>query len=237
MLPIRSQHLVNTVSGHTARDQHRAASGRRTVGGDASIAKALHLLCCMLVLGSTACSHSAGISSSNALPDNTHRPDMNASTLPTTAEDIGRRVLTLVTQIRGREDIAPKRIEEITGIKVNFSDSDAKQYGFGAALNDEWVYNLVSLPGPKGDPDRLMFSFDDQTHENADMAPVCALDFDDYAKPLIEAGFSSKPSLGRHNQIEYWDFKRDDVLVQIYTRGESEAKADHACVSMLIVNV
>ncbi len=162
---------------------------------------------------------------------------MNASTLPTTAEDISRRMLTLVTQIRSREDIAPARIEEITGIKVNFSNSDAKQYGFGAALNNEWVYNLISLSGPNGDPDRLMFSFDDQTHDNADMAPVCALDFDDYAKPLIDAGFSSKPSLGRHEQVEYWDFKRDDVSVQIYTRRESEAKADHACVSMLIVNV
>lgn len=227
---------VNTAAWRFARAWRRSASGQRA-GCGSRIKATLRISFCILALGSTACTYKPRIPSPNALPDNAHRPYMNAPTLPTTAEDIGKRVLTLVTQIRGAEDIAPARIEAITGIKVHFSDSDAKQYGFGAALNDEWVYNLISLPGPNGDPDRLMFSFDDQTHSNADMAPVCALDFDDYAKPLIEAGFSSKPSLGHHDQIEYWDFKRDDVLVQIYTRSESSAKADHACVSMLIVNV
>ena len=29
---------------------------------------------------------------------------------------------------------------------------------------------------------------------------------------------------------------RDDVSVQIYVRGENDAKADHACVSKLIIN-
>ncbi len=228
---------MNTSFGRTLHIRNRTPIDHVVFTGNRRMKTTLRAWFCTIVLGCCACTHTPRIYSPNALPDNTHGPQMNASTLPTTAEDIGRRVLTLVTQIRSREDIAPARIEEITGIKVNFSNSDAKQYGFGAALNNEWVYNLISLSGPNGDPDRLMFSFDDQTHDNADMAPVCALDFDDYAKPLIDAGFSSKPSLGRHEQVEYWDFKRDDVSVQIYTRRESEAKADHACVSMLIVNV
>lgn len=162
---------------------------------------------------------------------------MNATTLSTSAEDIAGRMLRLFTQVRGRADIAPARIRELTGIEVRYGKDDPKQYGFGEAIDDTWIYNLVSLPGADGAPDRLMFSFDDQTHANADMAPVCALDFDDYAKALTDAGFASRPSLGRLGQVEYWEFRRGDVSVQVHVRGESEARADRLCVSMMIVNV
>ncbi len=36
--------------------------------------------------------------------------------------------------------------------------------------------------------------------------------------------------------ILHWDFARDDVTVQVYVRGENDDKADHACVSKLIIN-
>lgn len=81
-----------------------------------------------------------------------------------------------------------------------------------------------------------MFSFDDESRANADMTPICALDFDDYAAALEAAGFRSKANRGPHDRVLYWDFSREDVSVQIYVRGESDAKADHACVSKLIIN-
>lgn len=162
---------------------------------------------------------------------------MNATTLSISAEDISRHMLRLFTNVRGPDDITPARIRELTGIEVRYGNDDPKQYGFGEAVDDTWVYNLVSLPGPDGKPNRLMFSFDDQTHNHADMAPVCALGFDDYAKALTDAGFSSRPSLGRLDQVEYWEYTRDNVTVQVHVRGQSEARADRLCVSMMIVNV
>lgn len=162
---------------------------------------------------------------------------MNATTLSISAEDISRHMLRLFTNVRGPDDITPARIRELTGIEVRYGNDDPKQYGFGEAVDDTWVYNLVSLPGPGGTPNRLMFSFDDQTHNHADMAPVCALGFDDYAKALTDAGFASRPSLGRLDQVEYWEYTRDNVTVQVHVRGQSEARADRLCVSMMIVNV
>ncbi len=162
---------------------------------------------------------------------------MNATTLPISAEDVSRRMLRLFTSVRGPDDIAPARIRELTGIEVRYGNDDPKQYGFGEAVDDNWIYNLVSLPGSDGKPNRLMFSFDDQSHGHADMGPVCALGFDDYAKALTDAGFASRPSLGRLGQVEYWEFSRGDVSVQLYVRGESEARADRLCVSMMIANV
>lgn len=162
---------------------------------------------------------------------------MNATTLSISAEDVSRRMLRLFASVRGPDDITPARIRELTGIEVRYGKDDPKQYGFGEAVDDTWIYNLVSLPGADGTPDRLMFSFDDQTHRHADMTPVCALGFDDYARALTDAGFVSRQSLGRLGQVEYWEFRRGDVTVQVYVRGESEARADRLCVSMMIVNV
>lgn len=153
------------------------------------------------------------------------------------AKDIGQRVLTLVEHVRGPADIAPDRIEALTGIKVEFNPDDASEYGFSGRLNDAWAYNLVSLPEGNGEaPSRIMFSFDDETRDNADMAPIAALDFDAYAEALQAAGFASNPSLGKHGQVLHWDFARDAVSVQIHVRGENDAKAGHACVSKLIIN-
>ncbi len=153
------------------------------------------------------------------------------------SKDIGQRVLTLVENVRGPADIAPERIEALTGIKVEFNPDDASEYGFSGRLTDAWAYNLVSLPeGTGGKPSRIMFSFDDETRDNADMAPIAALDFDDYAATLRAAGYAASPARGKHEQILYWDFARDDVSVQIYVRGENDAKAAHACVSKLIIN-
>lgn len=162
---------------------------------------------------------------------------MNATTLSTSAEDVSRRILRLFTNVRGPDDITPARIRALTGIEVLYGNDDPKQYGYGEAVDDTWIYNLVSLPGSDGQPNRLMFSFDDQTHGGADMAPVCALGFDDYAKALTEAGFAARPSLGRLDQVEYWEYTRGEVSVQVHVRGQSEAKADRLCVPMMIVNV
>lgn len=152
------------------------------------------------------------------------------------AEDIGRRVLRLAENVRGPDDIAPARIEQLTGIAVQFNPDDAHEYGFSGQLTDAWAYNLVSLPEGDRKPSRIMFSFDDESRANADMTPICALDFDHYAAALEAAGFRSKANRGPHDRVLYWDFSREDVSVQIYVRGESDAKADHACVSKLIIN-
>jgi hypothetical protein len=161
---------------------------------------------------------------------------MNQPNTATHAEDIGRRVLRLAENVRGPDDIAPARIEQLTGIPVQFNPDDANEYGFSGQLTDDWAYNLVSLPEGDRKPSRIMFSFDDESRANADMAPISALDFDDYAAALEAAGFRSKATRGPHDRVLYWDFSREDVSVQIYVRGENDAKADHACVSKLIIN-
>lgn len=161
---------------------------------------------------------------------------MDPSASPSSAEDIGRRVLRLVENVRSADDLAPARIEQLTGLKVEFNPDDAREYGTGGQLTDAWAYNLVSLPQiGESKPSQLMFSFDDVSNANADMAPV-AVDFDGYAAALAAAGYRPTPAHGRLGNILHWDFARDDVTVQVYVRGENDDKAEHACVSRLIIN-
>lgn len=156
---------------------------------------------------------------------------------PTNAEDIGQRVLKLVESVRGQADIAPSRIEQLTGIKVEFNPDDANEYGLSGQLTKHWAYNLVSLPeGADHRPSRIMLPFDDESLSNADMAPICALHIDAYFAALQRAGFVSNAARGKHDRLLHWDFSRDEVSVQIYVRGESDAKAGHACASKLIIN-
>jgi hypothetical protein len=157
-------------------------SGRRRWASAPSVA--------LLALAACACTP-AGTPREAAPPSPAYGTAMNATTLSMSAEDVSRRMLRLFTSVRGPDDITPARIRELTEIEVRYGNDDPKQYGFGEAVDDTWIYNLVSLPGPDGKPNRLMFSFDDQSHGHADMAPVCALGFDDYAKALTDAGRSS----------------------------------------------
>jgi hypothetical protein len=161
---------------------------------------------------------------------------MDQSASPSSAEDIGRRVLRLVENVRSPDDLAPARIEQLTGLKIEFNPEDAREYGTGGQLTDAWAYNLVSLPQiGEARPSRLMFSFDDESRANADMAPV-AIDFDDYAAALTAAGYRPTPAHGKLGNILHWDFARDDVTVEVYVRGENDDRADRACVSRLIIN-
>jgi hypothetical protein len=163
---------------------------------------------------------------------------MNTLSASVSAEDIGRRVLALIDSIRGPEQIDAAHIQRVTGQTVEFNDADPNQYGFGGNLDGDWTYNLVSLTElDDSRPHRLMFSFDDGSDDgNADMGPICTMDYAAYDRALTAAGFTAAPMRGRHGQIEYWEYQRGPVSLQVYVRGENDAKADHTCVSMIIVN-
>ncbi|TXH66431.1 MAG: hypothetical protein E6Q88_12075 [Lysobacteraceae bacterium] len=161
---------------------------------------------------------------------------MTAADTPMTAEDIGRRVIKLIDSLHSAKDLAPDHIERQTGIKVEFNESDRTKYGFGGPVTDEWFYNLVSLPEKPGQtPTSLLFSFDDQTHNNADTAPICSFDFADYSSALKAAGFDFKPMHGSRG-VDAWYFSRGDIGVLAYTHGNQDPEEGQACVSKLIIS-
>jgi hypothetical protein len=163
---------------------------------------------------------------------------MSTDTIALNAEEISRRILTLIDSIHGPEQIDAAHIERVTSIKVEFNDSDPNEYGFSGELGDDWSYNLISLTElDDSRPHRLMFSFDDASpNRDSAMCRVCSVDFAGYDRALTTAGFTATPVRGHHGQLEYWEYERDQVSLQVHVRGESEQRADHTCVSMIVIN-
>jgi len=151
-----------------------------------------------------------------------------------TAEEIGHRVLKLIDTIHTIDDISPAHIEKVIGVKVQFNAEDPNEYGFGGKLTDEWSYGFGSLTDATGaKPTRLMLSFDDQTHNNADITPICKLDYDGYSKFLTDAGFKKSPNYAEHGRVSFFNFLRGSVSVDIDPRGDD----GRSCVSKLTIEV
>ncbi len=156
-----------------------------------------------------------------------------------TAEQISRRILSLINSLHTRADLTPAAVENIVSVKVDTSPKNHNEWGFSGKLTDVWSYDFDTV-GDAADahPYRLEFIFRDQPRGNAtDMTAVCGLDFDEYTRILTGAGFKSSPYHGEHGRLIYWEFLRDAVSVKISIRGESDARTDHLCVSMLIADV
>lgn len=152
------------------------------------------------------------------------------------AQEVGKRVLALIENVRSTRDISPEIIEKHIGMKVHVNPDDDNDYGVSGKLTEQWYYGLRSMsaePGQK--PNRLLFQFNDQTHADADMSPVC-IAFEDYSQALTAAGFTSKRLRNRLDTQDYWDFSRGDIGVTVYLRGKTDPKDTQACVSMLIIN-
>lgn len=151
-----------------------------------------------------------------------------------TAEEIGHRVLKLIDTIHTVDDISPAHVEKVMGVKVEFNAKDHNDYGFGGKLTNEWSYDFGSLNESTDEkPTRLMLSFDDQTRKNADITPICKLDYDGYSKFLTDSGFKKSPNYAEHGRILSFSFTRSPVSVEISTMGDDK----RTCVSMLTIEV
>ncbi|MCH8622827.1 hypothetical protein [Undibacterium sp. TS12] len=187
--------------------------------------------------------HSSGnatSSTSTANKKSMETTHQNASTATPhiTAEDISTRMLGLIASIKTAGDLSANKLETATGLKVYVNPDNPGKFAAGAKITDTWFVNIKVIKGSTaGTSSRLMFSFDDQTNSNADMAAVCQVDFDAYAKRLTELGFQSTPYHGEHNRLIHWNFTRDKVALQISIRGESNDKVNHKCVSMIVADI
>ena len=161
---------------------------------------------------------------------------IEATPVTLSAQDVGKRVLALIENVRSIQDISPTMIEKHMGMKVRVNPDDNNDYGITGKLTEAWYYALRSMSGTPGEkPNRLLFQLNDQSHADADMSPVCIV-FEDYSHALTAAGFTSKRLRNRLDTQDYWDFSRGDIAVTVYVRGKTDPKDTQACVSMLIIN-
>lgn len=170
------------------------------------------------------------------LPSLSEKPmDTAATPSPTlSAEDIGRRVIKLVQNLRTVDDISPVQLERQMGIKVQIRKEDPYRYGFGGPIEGSWVYDMEAAPVKPGETARrLEFSIGDRSPEGkADLTPVCTLSFNDYRDAFVAAGYSVKRIvIGRNN--DPWRFTRDGVTVTAWMQRYADPEKTRACVRTL----
>ncbi|MDR2208669.1 MAG: hypothetical protein LBE22_06840, partial [Azoarcus sp.] len=99
-------------------------------------------------------------------------PEYNPASLKEKVQDVTRRLLALIINIRSRQDISPETLEKYMGEKVWVNPDDKNDFEISGKLTEEWYYGLDSTAfGMPGEPTGLAFVFNDQTHSDADMSP------------------------------------------------------------------
>jgi len=134
---------------------------------------------------------------------------------PPTSADIGARVLALLTDLHGPDDLAPAAIERATGIAVTHDPDEAERYGFGLPLEPGWMCHLSTIPNRLGTkPKQLMISYDAEGESEAPLPPSVPV-LEDFAQALVQAGYRRERLIGARNVLRGEVFDREDVEIRV----------------------
>jgi hypothetical protein len=152
------------------------------------------------------------------------------------AQDLTQRLLALIGDIHGKQDISRQLIQKHLGQQGWVDPDDSEHYGIVDKITETWYYSLSYKRGLPGDKSKtLLFEFVDNTHSNADMSPVCVA-LADYKQPLIAAGFIAGERRTRFDE-EYWEFTRNNLGVTIDLRGKRNRDDAQTCVEAVTISV
>lgn len=130
------------------------------------------------------------------------------------------RMVGLLAAIRGPGDLAPERLQALSGLPVTSAPDDPRRYGAGLAIDAQWIFNIAALPGRGDAPTRIVVAYDRQTPEAAD-APEEAPAFEACAETLCAAGFVQTTIPGPRG-VRYGDrFERDGVRIDLQTERDA----------------
>jgi len=203
---------------------------------------------------------------------NTTSPDTTDSYRPhtldefpeLTPEEVGRRFLRLIDNLKSFDDLSAERVQEIMRLHLT-PTPEAHSAFFNMHLPEsEWYYNVLYYDNPRS-PDLKNASYNfinDKNRQSADMAPVCRMDFNAYVSELKKMGFVEREDLAQYDspmppatynaegeQIGYAERKLFRFPVYLFTRGNikvgirerreadtPDEKLHHACVESISVS-
>lgn len=166
------------------------------------------------------------------------------------AEQLLSRLLDLIRNSRSIKDFTPEKLQEVTGMTIEFANDGSERYGFGEQLTPDWSYGFgvdkSLFQGP-----RFELSFNEAIPGSSHpMTDICQIDFEKFASELESMGFTRAPHYDSappappgqerlpHGSLLYWMFYRPELGVQVYPRGEANdphEKISHGCVQMVLI--
>lgn len=154
-------------------------------------------------------------------------------------EEMGRRFLKLIDGLKTVDALTPEYVAAETGLPLKYAPA-GKVYSF--TLHEPksgWYYGLDYYQSPAAGWKTASVRFYNPANPDADMSPVCGLDFDGYAAAPKGMGFAMTPTYDSHgNVVEYRFYRGElDVLVGYREQARStQAEQTHFCVESILVH-
>lgn len=198
-------------------------------------------------------------------PDTTdnYRPHTLDEFPELTPEEIGRRFLKLIDSLKSFDELSPERLQEVMRLHLTPSPETHGGYFTIHLPESGWYYGLSHYDNPLSPHlKNAVYQFTNrpqgQNHNDrdADMGPVCGMDFRAYVVELKKMGFVEREDLAQYDspmppinadgtmeerrffRLPGYTFSRGNVGVLIRERREADApdaKLHHACVESISV--
>ena len=163
---------------------------------------------------------------------------MTAPAAPTdnptlTAEEIGKRFLTLIEGAESRSDLTPARIKEVVGVSIAAKPETLGAVFWSEHLGGGWRYAISYIPASPSLLQGVGLSFEHEEDGYSDMSPICGLGFDGYHNALKAMGFRDAPIHGEIGQLESWRYYKNDITISIVPQNVVAGESGRLCVKSI----
>ncbi|MCC4613246.1 hypothetical protein LL963_14285 [Xanthomonas campestris pv. esculenti] len=168
----------------------------------------------------------------------THEADIANPIL--SAEEVGKRLLSLIGGLKSRDEISLERIRDVMGIALKL-EPGAIGAGFPSAdLGGGWRYVFDYFPESPSSSKGVKLTFVNTANRFADMSAVCSLDFAYYDASLKSMGFVSSPTHGPIGQLEDLHYVKattseggGDIVVSIVPQNVVAGSSTRLCIKSI----
>ncbi len=156
---------------------------------------------------------------------------------PKNAEQLAKRLLTLLEHARTPDDLSLPAVERHMGLRMRPIASDASQFEATGRLDGEWTYSLATVRSSyRVAPHALRLRFDDGRDGASDMSAVCQFDYEQYKSSLERIGFEPRVILGSQRQVNFNHDSGSGLHAIVYVRGENARNPERRCVDMVLID-
>ncbi|MFC3131318.1 hypothetical protein, partial [Coralloluteibacterium stylophorae] len=159
------------------------------------------------------------------------------------AEEIGERFLKLVGRLESRSDLDLDLVRTTLGLRFSRVPGDEHHLVSEAPLGSGWSYIAGFLEATPSNLSSVYLDFRSSQGPDAELTPVCTLDFGHYHNAMIEMGFMADPYYdydhGRERLLDwrYTKFREGDgsvdMTISIVPQDPPPGATDRRCVKSI----
>lgn len=173
------------------------------------------------------------------MTSDTFKPSLASDYPEITSEEMGRRFLKLVDGLKTIDDLTLERIIEQTKLPMKYVPLGKVQSFTIHEPKSGWYYGVDFYQDPGSGRKTARLVFGNPADKEADMGPVCGMNFAAYASALQGMGFTMVDTRDELGRVEDYRFYRPKISVMVahrYQARSPEEKLTLFCVESISVH-